>query len=289
MYSSLPYTERVMSGFPLSIGTALAFETLFEPTQEPFDKERKAPPKFDLVNYQSCYVNLDTLFRNLVAALDKTQYANSDPERYVATLEEEIDVINGLFQDHAGYCLPIFYQADYAALKRKMAAFPAGMSGYREPHTEAQKVYELLRNKTMEKLHKRSDKFVLFHKHVEPDRYESSVILTHAPYDLTGFRKFNDLQLLESHTGLVKPRQEWYTKFHKHPRNDLALIPFCEKTLLFFGDRIMISPVGIAARDAVLEVAKRHNWTAFTTEEKMQLDISISINDPGIIAGWRLL
>lgn len=289
MNHNLSFSDRVMSGLPLSVGTSQAFETLFDAVQAPYDKDRQAPPRISLQNYQSCYINIDTLFRNLVGALDKKQYNDAQLGQFSTTIEEEIDIIAGLFQSVGGYCKPIFYHSDYDVLKKKVSRYESKVIHLREPTTDAQHRYEFHRQGVVRHLHRLSDEHVLFHGAVRPERYESSIIFTHIPYDLTAFSSFNDVVLLESNTGVVKERQDWYTKFYKHPSHPLNNIPFHEKTLLIFGDRVMLSPAKLSVRDLFLAIAERHHWTSLTTMEKLTLDISLSATDPALVAVWRML
>lgn len=289
MQGYLPLTERIMSGFPLSVGTSQAFETLFDAVQKPYDPERKLPDRPSLTSFQSCYVNLDTLFRNLVGALDKQQFQNATPAALLATIEEEIDVITQLFQASANYCLPIFYHSTYEDLRDKISRYHSDMVKLRVANTDNQRLYEDTRAKVINHLNRRSDKILKIKGALTPDRYESSIVMSHIPYDLVKYSKFNDIVLLESNTGMVKTRAEWYTKFYKHPSATLENIPFNEKTLQIFGDRVLIAPMKISIRDTVIGVAAQRRWTSLTTQEKMDLDISLSVRDPAFVAAWRIL
>lgn len=289
MQGYLPLVERVTSGFPLSVGTSQAFETLFAPTQKPYDPERKIPEAPDLTKFQSCYINLDTMFRNLVGALDKVQYQKAGYAAFLATIEEEIDVITQLFQSSANYCVPIFYHSTYEDLRAKINSYHSDMVKLRVASTDNQRLYEDTRAKVINHLNRRSDKILKIKGALVPDRYESSIVLSHIPYDLVKYNKFNEIVLLESNTGVVKTRAEWYTKFYKHPSSTLENIPFNEKTLQIFGDRVLIAPMKISIRDTLLGVADQRKWTSLTTMEKMDLDISLSVRDPAFVAAWRIL
>lgn len=289
MHNQLPFTERAVSGFPLSVGTSHAFETLFPSTQNPYDKERKIPECPPLEQIQSCYINVDTLFRNLVGSLDKRTFTEGDIGRFLVTIEEEISTIEGLFHTNASYILPIFYHSDYSDLIKKIEKHPSKIVTLREPNTIGQKLYEDRRLKVLTELHRRTDKIKKYKAGIYPDRYESSLVLTHHPYDLINYNKFSDISLLESNTGMVKNRSLWYTKFHSHPRHSLNNIPFNEKTLLLFGDKTMITPVKLAARDAILAIADQRHWTSLTTMEKLTLDITLGSKDPFLIAMWKVL
>ena len=174
--------ERAMSGFPVSIGTSLALESLFPPMQAPYDPKREIPQEVNINDYQTFFVNLSTLFRNMIAAVSKEAFLSAKPGLFASTLEEEIEVIENLFQVNAqGVCKPIFYYSTYDELHRINAA---GFS-LREPGSDAQKFYHAQYENTIKVLNKHSDKIHHFKDAVFQNEYENALILTHQPYDLT--------------------------------------------------------------------------------------------------------
>lgn len=62
---------RTVSAFPLSVGTSLALESVFNGVQEPIDPNRVIPQKVEINNYDAFWINVGTLFRNLYNALNK--------------------------------------------------------------------------------------------------------------------------------------------------------------------------------------------------------------------------
>ncbi len=61
--------QRTVSGFPLSIGTGLALESILEPVQEVYDPQRVVPEKIKLNKYDAIWFNIDTLVRNIVGSV----------------------------------------------------------------------------------------------------------------------------------------------------------------------------------------------------------------------------
>ena len=61
---------RTISAFPISVGTSLALESLFAPRLETIDPERKFE-RVDVTKYSEVWINLSTLFRNIVGAVEK--------------------------------------------------------------------------------------------------------------------------------------------------------------------------------------------------------------------------
>lgn len=269
--------ERVVSGFPLSIGTSLAMESIFQPRQPVYDPERKIPQQVSLANYETIYINLATLYRNLIGAIDKTQIPRLNPQIVASTLEEEIGVINDLFSmEGGGIVKPIYFHSEY----RRVRGLKVPGFRLREPTTENQVKYYDLQEKTFKLMDKHTDTNMRIRDTLDPDRHEKSLILTHQPYDLLAYKRFHTLDLLESNTGVLKPRSRWSSKFYPVSGENMINIPFTRKLLYIFGDKHLIHPMPLVLRKQVLEIAQKYRWTAATTEEKVDVDFHLGIQDP---------
>lgn len=278
--------ERAMSGFPLSIGTALAMETVFTPTQQVYDPQRPLPPKLELSQYQTAWINVTTLFRNLVSSVEKDVFIKAKPDEFAAVLEDEMAVIMGLFQtEGGGVCQPKFYASDYQDLLTRNTH---GL-GFRLPHTEAQKFTHVRLEQTLKLLDKRSDQLYRWHGALETKHHETAFVLTHQPYDLTSYSKFSELVLLESNTGMVKPRSRWNSKYYPLPNDSMAHLPFHQKLLLALGDKVLIKPMPMVLRKQILTTSLNRHWTPATTLDKVKLDLSLDITDPYMAAVWKAL
>ena len=88
-------------------------------------------------------------------------------------------------------------------------------------------------------------------------------MLTHYPYDLLAHRKFNHLVLLESHTGNIKGKEYWYTKYY-HGK-DLPEMPFRLDLLTLLGDNIQFRNKVRDYRTEIIRCAKDYHWTTITT------------------------
>ena len=108
---------------------------------------------------------------------------------------------------------------------------------------------------------------------------EKSLILTHIPYDLLNYTHFNQLDLIESHTGKLKPRNLWYSKYYKFGNEDLNTLPFLRKLLLIFGDSVMIQPMDIRFRRLILDISRNRRWTPLTTESKVMQDLDFDVKE----------
>ena len=282
-------SQRAISGFPLSIGTGLAFETLFEPIQTVQDPERLSPPRLDLASLDTMWINISTLFRNLVSALPTGEFAKVDIYDLVATLESEMEVIQSLFAQASEGCVPVFYYSTYDTLFAFEKKQSVKALRLRHATTDSQLYYQATWDKVLKVLEQRSDTLRHFKDALVPDRYEQAVVLTHQPYDLTKFNKFARLDLLESHTGIVKPRYQWNTKYHSVGTESLQMLPFHRRLLLIFGDRVLIRPTPMPFRMKLLNISNERKWNSLTTLEKVDLDAQISFQDPFMAAIWNSL
>lgn len=277
----LSLSERTTSAFPVSIGTSLALESLFSPQKEPYDPQRVIPNQVNPQEYQSFWVNVTTLFRNLSSAVSKESFLRASVSELTATIEEEIDVIQTLFQTEAqNLCKPIFYYSTYKKLKSQNTP---GLS-FREPSTEQQKFYHHQLENTLKLLERHSDTVKVFDGSVIPDYKDRSMILTHQPYDLVRFKSFEKLDLLESNTGVLKPRALWNSKYNPMSGKSFTHLPFTRKLLLIFGDKYLIKPYPPVLRNQILETSINRKWSVMTTDDKINLDLSLDVKDPYMAA-----
>ena len=288
--SGITISNRIVSGFPLSIATSQALESVFPMTQVPYDKERKIPEMIDIAGYDAFYININTLFRNFVSACDKDTWIGAHPEDVIATIEEEIETIETLFDMNGAPMRPKFYYSEYKGLEKDATGSTVvKIPSLRLPSTENQRYYEDTRKKLIYILEEHTDSVLKLKDELIPERYERAIVITHQPYDLTRYDRFATLDLLESNTGVLKPRQRWNTKYASFGMNDLSLLPFNKKLLYCFGDKVQIKPANQKLRQIVLDTAKSKNWHPMTTLEKVNLDMTLSTVDPFVIATWKAI
>ena len=275
-----PLARRTTGGFALSIATSLAFESLFEARQPPYDASRSIPQKIDVRHYEEIWINLATLYRNIIGSLkDKMEYYQVTPIDIAQAVVFEIEMIISLLE-HEGnnICKPVFYYCTYESLyKRK---FPSAVKT-REDKTDGQRY----NTKTL------VDTFKLFFKNVEqgpfyqmnselvPKHASNALVITHVPYDLLSANNFKRLELLESHTGKLKARNLWYTKYNAVGDEQLNTLPFIRQFLFLFGDHVMFQPTDIRFRKLILEISRNRRWTPLTTEAKVRMDLDLDIKE----------
>lgn len=286
-YTGDSLSSREISGFPLSIGTGLAFESLFTRTMPAYDPERKIPNEVHVSDYQECWISLSTLFRNMSSSIKKEVFHSTTEQEFKDALETEIEVINSLFMNEGNnLCRPRYYYCTYDDLPGKL---PEAIK-LRGDKTDSQKMQRLTHNRVMKLMLKATDEIFEFKSEIKsPQGKPTALILTHHPYDLLSYRNFHKLDLLESNTGRLKPRHLWNTKYYPVGDSDMSILPFTRKLLLVFGDRVQIQPNDYKLRKLILEAARKYNWTALTTLEKVMFDLSIEIKEPFVLDFLRKL
>lgn len=272
--------SRTVSSFPLSIGTGLALESVFKPVLPPYDPERKIPDHINIKNYTVLYINLETLIRNILGSVPKEVYLKASPADVLDVLVQEKETIDSLLKNEAGdTTIAIYYFNDY----RKILQIKNNQFIHvRQPNTELQKYYFKLTHDVIEKFIKmyKEDRFVRqYSGQIKPASSSVALMLTHVPYDLTSYYEFSRLDLLESHTGKLKNRSLWYTKFYQFGNNDLSYIPFHRRFLYVYGDHVLFSPWSSKLRLQIFEIAKKYEWNYATTEEKIRLNLDIALKD----------
>lgn len=278
-------TERTISGFPLSIGTSLAFESVFMPTLAPYDPNRVIPSRVKILDYQTLWINITTLFRNIVGAVDKQAFLNATIEELASTIEDELNVLNNLLSvEGKGLCRPSYYWSTYEEVER------ISVKGFmmRHPTTDGQRYYDSKLKAVLKLLDKRSEEYIAFKGGVVPKTRDRSLIFTHQPYDLVKFSQFDKLDLIESHTGVLKSRSAWNTKYAPMAGQSFSNLPFHRKLLLVMGDKNLIKPFG-ELRKEVLVTAERGMWTPATTEDKVVFDFSRFCLNPYAVAVFKSL
>lgn len=112
----------------------------------------------------------------------------------------------------------------------------------------------------------------------EPD--VKCLIMTHMPVDLINYSSFKELDLLESHTGIIKSWGQFSTKLNI--KKDMQ-IPFNRFTLQAFGDKNQISPLHINLRKNLYDIAEKYRWNRTTTLDRCRF----SIQESGLMSHYK--
>lgn len=266
MYSQA-IAEREVGQYPLSVATSLALEgaTGIHPD---IPNIKKAP----LLAYGELWVNLRTLFRNFMGALPKEAVGGVTPRQIDDAIRDEMEQIKRIVAEIThNKTKVVFYVSNYAGMAEK---YP--LAKLRTPKTDKQAEYMELKNQTLQSLlqsleQQGGEDVRVFKLKLYPQQQNKTLLFTHYAYDLVSWKAFSSLDLLESNTGAIKERPQWYTKY-QDGRN-LSMIPFREDFLQVFGDSRTFFPMAIRIRREVIELAQKYNWSAITTDEKIRLNV----------------
>lgn len=259
-------SSRTISAFPISVGTSLALESLMSSTTPSIDPDREIPQKVNLSDYDEIWINISTLFRNLISSLTKEDSKRVLPRELAQGLIEEIDFIQNIVTTETLNRTKVYFylcqQLDIGKLYPK--------AYLRQDNTENQKMYRALHNNAIKYMldnFGKVDFIKIFNSTIKPINYSKAVIITHVVHDLISYKNFNELHLLESHTGVLKKRHQWSSKYVEG--KSLSMMPFNKGLLQIFGDSETFRPFPIAVRKKVIEIAEKNKWTAATTRDKI--------------------
>jgi len=281
--------QRSISALPVSIGSSLAFETVLMPKLPPYDPARVAPERVNIMNYDEIWINLQTLYRNLVGALPtqlKPMVAQADIK---GALYQEMEILqSAIAEESQQQCRARFYYPTYSRLINN-PLLPKQVR-FRVPTTDNQKSYhELLVHVYQQMVREQQYDLQVIGGRVRPQKPTKALIFTHTPYDLLSYPAFKKLELLESHTGHIKPRSQWYTKYYPVGEHKIDMLPFTRPLLLIFGDHALIKPMEYNYRKLIIDIAIKRNWTPLTTDSKILYDVDLDIKERYLVELFRKL
>lgn len=258
--------NRVKGAIPISIATSLAIESLCGFGEYPNDK-----PHVEKIN--ELWINLRTLHRNFYNAIDTYVRETAVIDSFYDYFTEEIRIIVATMLSKAPEGVLVrFYYCNYKSIAKE---FPKANLKY--PSTDKQKIVQANEDALISNVLK--DKY--FCKEFNIVEYDVkfkhsaklTCVLTHTPLDLLNYKKFIKLWLLESHSGGIKGREEWYTKLTNGRK--LTRIPFNRMTLQVFGDNgTDFRFLNKNFKDLLLELSEKDKWTPITSEERIRFSLN---------------
>lgn len=269
LISSSALQERTVSAFPISIGTSLALESIMDGVQPPYDPERVIPDRIDLKHYDEFWINIETLFRNIMGSVPTAVQRGLMNGEILEVMLAETELIKELVLNHTqGKVQVVLYRNEQSGLE---SAHPYAI--LHKPSTTRQIDFANTCEKVcvhfIKNLKDKQQEVQRFHRKLIPKGKPKALILTHQAYDLLSVKNFTELDLLESHTGMLKKRSLWYTKLKNG--KELSRIPVNACTMQVFGDSTTFAPQPAALRQQVLELAEKFNWHALTTEDRLRM------------------
>lgn len=258
--------EREKGQYPLSIGTSLAVESYLNVSE--LVKHRVNP----YTKHPVMYANVKTLFRNLYGSIHRDLLPKLSDKLLAQALLDDMTHMHNILRDEGNGASIVFYIPDYRRLDKINSE-----TLLRLDNTSLQRAYT---NRMRNVLDLVVGLFRPEHTNLRPDLlkfYDTTitdhvpanvVMLTHYPYDLLAHRKFNHLVLLESHTGNIKGKEYWYTKYY-HGK-DLPEMPFRLDLLTLLGDNIQFRNKVRDFRTEIIRCAKDYHWTTITTTGRIR-------------------
>lgn len=256
---------------PVSIGSALAIEAALG-----VYPERPQTP-MPLGRYDEVWVNVYTVFRNLYGSLTAEAQKGVLPGEMYLGMKDDMAGIEFALSQAKPKIRVVFYLNDYSGLARK---YPDATIKF--PQTLLQKQYAEIEHDTLTLLSKRPPEGLILQSDTLAitGNHKAALIITHFAVDLLARYQFSRLDLLESHSGAIKPSPMWNTKLGTA---EIKHLPFHAFTLQIFGDKstqFVAQP--LALRKAILKLAEDRAWTPMTSMMKIVADIKAS-NDPFLI------
>ncbi|TXI13803.1 MAG: hypothetical protein E6Q68_00900 [Polynucleobacter sp.] len=268
MDSMNPFSSRTTGHFPVSIATSLAFEVAMGTGTAP---EGAETTEMRLDKYTEIWINLRTVFRNLYNSVSTEVKRSAVADEIVDALITEVESIRKIVAEIPNPPKCVFYLCNYKDLgSRFLGAKP------REDKTLNQQQYTELSRKSFHlylKEHGNSSDHLLFPNGPRPDtRKGKFVMLTNYTYDLLSWKSFEDLTLLESHTGALKDKSQWYTKLYNG--KEYPNLPLHPIVYGVFGDDTLLSPMNASIKNTLLEIAKADKWTPLSSNDLVRHSVS---------------
>lgn len=262
--SIFTFTESMERGqYPVNIPTSLALESLMDIHP---DHKWPRPP---YLNYDEYWLNVRTLYRNICTSYSADMGAMLTPKLIAELMKDEWRNICHVI-DAKSRMLPVLYACNYQSLSSRYKKHTIFKGDTTPRMMDERKRMERSIQQFLDDIEK--DTCLLFNTDITPLSTTSKCIFqTHIAVDLLSHGKFDVMDLLESHTGNIKNRSLWYTKYYNG--KDLSMIPFNHYFLRVFGDKEFFTPKDKALRKDIIEIAINYKWTSITSDGKVKMDL----------------
>lgn len=258
------FTEKMERGqYPINIPTSLALESLMNIHPE---TTHPSPP---FQNYDYYWLNARTLYRNIISSFSSDVNFLLKPAIIAELMFDEYETIKRIIQEHSRIT-PTLYLSNY----RKIESRYKKHTVFKTDTTPKQMEERLRMTRSIGQfLNDVGEDYVLQFDHdLEPhNSHGRFIIQTHIAVDLLSKNNFDDLDLLESHTGAIKNPSLWYTKFNNG--KELSMIPFNHYFLRIFGDKEFFSPKDMKLRKDIIDLANQYHWNGLTTDARIRMNL----------------
>lgn len=268
LISSPIMRERAVSAFPISIGTSLALESIMEGIQQPYDPARVIPEKINLTQYREFWINVETLFRNIMGSVSAALQKQLMAAEVLEVLLEEMSLIRELVLNHTHDKVKVVFYRNVLSNLEKAHPHATLMKPITARQMEYHHICDAVVSEAIEQL-KNKNPIESFDRILRPTSRPKALFITHIAYDLLSQANFDDVGLLESHTGVLKKRTMWYTKYRNSA--NLMRLPFNACMMQVFGDANTFIPMPSAIRHAVVDLSEKYRWHTLTTKDRLIL------------------
>lgn len=258
------FTERMERGqFPINIPTSLALESLMGIHPE---VQHPSPPYLD---YDEYWMNARTLYRNIIGSFPADVNTILMPAVIAELMQDEWEAIKKVIQERSRM-KPTLYLCNYKKLYTRYSKHTV----FRADTTAKQGIERRRMSASIAQfLEDVGDDYLqMYDTDIIPEKKQGRFIIqTHLAVDLLSKKNFEDLDLLESHTGKIKNPSLWYTKYNNG--KDLSMIPFTHYFLRIFGDKEFFGPKDGALRKDIIELATKYQWGPLTTDARIKMNL----------------
>lgn len=261
------FRDRALGAYPVSIGIGLMLESIFTKNNDNvYDPSRAMPQKISIDKYKNHYYSMYTIVRGIVSSIKNVKDYNVvlSNQYFIRTLLDELYVLNSLYENTT--CNFVIHFPDYSKVyanlnKNKDSDVLKTMVMYGS-------IRKALRNTIANK-----DMPIIYDDIKLPASSDKTLITTSTAVDLLNMSKISKLELVESHTGKLKTKLDFNTKYHKLGDTPLTHIPFMEELLYILGDNTISKQMSIKTRQTLVNLSIESKWTAATSRDKVLYDI----------------
>lgn len=256
------------SSFPVAIGTGLMLESLFTTIIDRVDVNRVIPNFIKVNDYDYHMYNIYTIIRNILTAIpykNKVEIlTNAKFRTYVA---DEVEAIFNLYENSD--CTPALYIPDYSGATKYYNMGKSKLSGYLEEHEIMVKVVKGIKFMNSVNIIPKSEMKSGYRLPKTTDK-----ILLTTSYALDLHNNLPNMFLLESHTGKLKSKLEFSSKYKKSASYDVSTLPFNEFIHYAIGDNTLVAGLKTKYKKQLFNIALDKKWTPRTTDDKIRSNIN---------------
>lgn len=262
----IDFNARVKTSFDISIGTGMMLESLFDPISKRYDEKRVPPKKVELKDYNYHFINMATVVRNILSAMPgNVEYKLMlNNKKMFDVFETEIRIIEGLYGNTN--VKPIFYFLNYDKVCEiyNHGKFKDGYKRFKtKPILNNDEIYKFLKSIDFEKNWlSMTTPLVNITKLPTLKSKENKMLLT--SHYMCDYFVPNVVTSVDSHTGNVYDKNEFYKKYMKLGNKEMSVFPFYEHVLYYVGDASMSMVINHKVRSLLYEIALAGKWTQKT-------------------------